>query len=224
MNCKGFGLHKIIETGHSKDIELIFTTNATNINKNFLDVVKHFNKVHFSVSIDGTGNLANYIRYPSDWSKIRENLLTIGQSEVGIAINTTVQWLNMTRLNEMFRFVEDFVESKPKQFAGVWFQLVQHPLYLDPMYAPRFMKEKAINDITEFLEKSEMLSDKKYHNILYGEFAKSLNQTKNFLQENIGNIKYVDVFIKRMKILDRLRDQKLFDVLPELKQLGGQKW
>lgn len=217
-------INKIIETGHSKDIELIFTTNATNVNKNFLDVVKHFNKVHFSVSIDGTGNLANYIRYPSQWSKIRENLFTIGQNEVGIALNTTVQWLNMTRLNEMFRFVEDFVESKPKQFAGVWFQLVQHPLYLDPMYAPRFMKEKAINDITEFLEKSEMLRDNKYHNILYGEFAKSLNQTKNFLQENIGNVKHVDIFMKRMEILDRLRGQKLFDVLPELKQLGGQKW
>jgi hypothetical protein len=30
--------------------------------------------------------------------------------------------------------------------------------------------------------------------------------------------------LKRMEILDRLRGQKLFDVLPELKQIGGQKW
>ena len=34
-------------------------------------------------------------------------------------------------------------------------------------------------------------------------------------------VKYVDEFLKRMEILDRLRGQSLFEVLPELKQIGG---
>jgi len=214
-------IQKIIKTGHSKDIELIFTTNATNVNKEFLNVVKDFDKVHFSVSIDGTGDLANYIRFPSNWEKVKENLYTIGQNEVGVALNTTVQWLNMTRLDEMFNFVEEFAESKPKQFAGVWFQLVQHPEYLDPIFAPKFMKQKAIKDIDNFLANSKILNDEKFNNILYGEFANSLRQTKQFLFENIDNEKHTDVFLKRMATLDRLRGQKLIDILPEFKQLGG---
>jgi hypothetical protein len=40
------------------------------------------------------------------------------------------------------------------------------------------------------------------------------------LLKNIDNTQHVDEFLKRMEILDRLRDQSLFDALPELKQLG----
>jgi hypothetical protein len=56
---------------------------------------------------------------------------------------------------------------------------------------------------------------------LYGELKTSLLQTKEFLTKNIDNVKYVQEFLKRMEILDRLRGQRLFDALPELKQLGG---
>ena len=214
-------IQKIIETGYSKNIELIFTTNATNVNEDFLKVIKDFDKVHFSVSIDATGDLANYIRFPSNWDKVKENLYTIGQNEVGVALNTTVQWLNMTRLDAMFEFIEEYVASKPKKFAGVWFQLVQHPQYLDPIFAPKFMKEKAIADIDYYLNTSTILNDDKFNDILYGEFARSLKQTKVFLEDNIDNTKHVDEFMMRMNTLDRLREQKLFDVLPEFKQLGG---
>jgi sulfatase maturation enzyme AslB (radical SAM superfamily) len=214
-------IKKIVDSGHSKDIELIFTTNATNVNKEFLQVIGDFDKVHFSVSIDGIGDLAHYIRFPSDWSKVKENLYTIGQNHVGVALNTTVQWLNMTRLDEMFKFIEEYVDSKPKQFAGVWFQLVQHPQYLDPIFAPRFMKEKAIADIENYLNTSTLLNDEKSNDILYGEFKRSLIQTKTFLHDNIDNEKHVEEFLARMSTLDRVRGQKLFDVLPELRQLGG---
>ena len=39
---------------------------------------------------------------------------------------------------------------------------------------------------------------------------------------DIDNVKYTKEFLKRMEILDRLRGQNLFDVLPELQQLGEQ--
>ena len=214
-------INKIIETGYAKNIELIFTTNATNVNRKFLELKDHFKSMHFSVSIDAVGDIANYIRFPSNWKTIKQNLELIGQNNVGVAINTTIQWLNMTRLNEMFEFIEEYVASKPKQFAGVWFQLVTHPNYLDPIHAPKFMKEKAIYDINCFLNTSTMLQDEKYSGILQGEFKQSLISSKEFLENNIDNVKYVDSFLKKMSILDRLRSQNLFTILPELKQLGG---
>ena len=214
-------INKIIETGYAKNIELIFTTNATNINKKFLELKNHFKNIHFSVSIDAVNDVANYIRFPSNWKTIKQNLKLIGQNNVGVAINTTIQWLNMTRLNEMFKFIEEYVASKPKQFAGVWFQLVTDPNYLDPIYAPRFIKEKAIYDINFFLNTSTMLQDEKYSSILQGEFKQSLISSKEFLENNLNNVKHVDVFLKKMATLDKLRNQSLFEVLPEFKQLGG---
>ena len=104
-------INKIIETGYAKNIELIFTTNATNINKKFLELKDHFKNIHFSVSIDAVNDVANYIRFPSNWKTIKQNLKLIGQNNVGVAINTTIQWLNMTRLNEMFKFIEEYVDT-----------------------------------------------------------------------------------------------------------------
>ena len=122
----------------------------------------------------------------------------------------------MTRLNEVFHYIE----TCGIEFGGVWFQLVTDPSYLDPMFAPRFMKEKCIADIDDFLNRP-FLQQEKYQNILYGELKTSLLQTKEFLTKNLDNVKYVQEFLKRMEILDRLRGQRLFDALPELKQLGG---
>ena len=206
-------INKIIISGQSRNVELIFTTNATNINQNFIDIGKNFKSVSYNVSIDAVGELANYIRYPSNWQTINDNLKKIG---TGVSLNTTIQWLNMTRLNEIF----EFIENCGIPFGGIWFQLVTHPKYLDPIYAPKFMKEKCIADITAFLE-SEFLNQEKYNNILYGEVKQSLQQVKAFLTTNLNNVKHTEEFLKRMEILDRLRGQKLFTVLPELKQIGG---
>jgi len=75
--------------------------------------------------------------------------------------------------------------------------------------------------VTNFLN-SPFLNQEKYTNILYGELRKSLEQTKDYLTKNFDNVKYTKEFLMRMEILDRLRGQNLFDVLPELKQIGGE--
>tara|TARA_R110000772_G_scaffold250039_1_gene364635 strand:+ start:158 stop:979 length:822 start_codon:yes stop_codon:yes gene_type:complete len=206
-------INKIVASGRGKDVELIFTTNATNVNQKFIEIGRKFKSVSYNVSIDAVGTLARYIRYPSEWATIENNLKAIKH---GVSFNTTIQWLNMTRLNEIF----DYIENCGIGFGGIWFQLVTDPKYLDPIYAPRFMKEKCISDIDNFLNRP-FLNEEKYNNILYGELKQSLIQTKEFLIKNMDNVQHVDEFLKRMEILDRLRGQKLFDVLPELKQLGG---
>ena len=132
------------------------------------------------------------------------------------AHNTTIQWLNMTRLNEIF----DYIEKCGIAFGGIWFQLVTDPCYLDPIYAPRFMKEKCVSDIDSFLNRP-FLNEEKYNNILYGDLKNGLESTRTFLQNNIQLEKHTDVFLKKMEQLDRIRSQRLFDVLPELKTLGG---
>jgi MoaA/NifB/PqqE/SkfB family radical SAM enzyme len=209
-------INKMINTGLSKNIELIFTTNATNINEEFIKISSQFKSVSFNVSVDAVDSLANYIRYPSDWKTIEKNLQNLNERGLGVSFNTTIQWLNMTRLNEIF----DYIEHCGIGFGGIWFQLVTDPDYLDPIHAPKFMKQKCIKDIDDFLNRPFLQQDK-YNNILYGELKQSLVQVKKFLTDNLEHENFVEEFLKRMEILDRLRGQKLSDVLPELQQLRG---
>ena len=209
-------MNKIIESNYAKEVELIFTTNATNINQKFIEKSKQFKSVSFNVSIDAVGELANYIRNPSDWKTIESNMQKLYAAGMGVSFNTTIQWLNMTRLNEIFSYLKNCNIG----FGGVWFQLVTDPYYLDPIFAPKFMKQKCINDIEEFLL-DPYLNDEKHSDIQFGQLKKSLIETKNFLLNNLDNVEHVDEFLKRMQILDRIRSQDIYQVLPELKQLGG---
>ena len=209
-------IDKIIESDYAKEVELIFTTNATNINQKFIEKSKLFKSVSFNVSIDAVGGLANYIRNPSDWKTIEGNMQKLYNAGMGVSFNTTIQWLNMTRLNEIFSYLKKCNIG----FGGVWFQLVTDPYYLDPIFAPKFMKQKCINDIEEFLL-DPYLNDDKHSDILSGQLKTSLIETKNFLISNLDNVKHTAQFLKRMQILDRLRGQDIFQVLPELKQIGG---
>ena len=211
-------IDKIIESNYAKEVELIFTTNATNINQKFIEKSKQFKAVSFNVSIDAVGELANYIRNPSDWKTIESNMQKLYAAGMGVSFNTTIQWLNMTRLNEIFYYLKNC----NIEFGGVWFQLVTDPYYLDPIFAPQFMKQKCINDIEQFLI-DPYLSNEKHSDIKFGQLKKSLIETKNFLINNLDNVKHVNEFLKRMEILDRLRKQQLTEVLPEFKQIEGGK-
>lgn len=101
-------LQRCIDLGYAKTISLSFNSNMTNINQNLIDVCKQFQYVGFSASIDGTGLIDEYIRYPSKWSKIKENLIKLWDvarepdGDFFISINLVVQAYNILSLPDIF--------------------------------------------------------------------------------------------------------------------------
>jgi sulfatase maturation enzyme AslB (radical SAM superfamily) len=64
-----------VGNGYAKDINLRFTTNATNMNKRWVEAVNQFKTCKIQISLDGTGPTYDYIRTGANWSKIKENTL-----------------------------------------------------------------------------------------------------------------------------------------------------
>lgn len=65
-------LDNAIENGYAKNIRLLITTNGTKFVRAVLERLKHFKGVDLNVSVDGTTNTYNYIRYPFTWDKWQE--------------------------------------------------------------------------------------------------------------------------------------------------------
>ena len=53
--------------------QLHFTTNATNLNRKFYDKLENYKTVDVNLSIDGIGKVVEYIRYPLNFKKFKEN-------------------------------------------------------------------------------------------------------------------------------------------------------
>lgn len=62
-------LDKAIESGNAKNITLEFHTNGTLLNDALLEKLSHF-KNNLNFSIDGTGKVYDFIRYPASWEQL----------------------------------------------------------------------------------------------------------------------------------------------------------
>lgn len=69
-------LQYCVDKNVSEKIELRFTTNVTTVRSSWIDnILLKFKKIKINCSVDGTGEILEYIRYPSRWNVIKKNLL-----------------------------------------------------------------------------------------------------------------------------------------------------
>ena len=118
---------------------------------------KHFKEVNICFSVDGMGELANYVRYPSDWNAILNNMKLVDECDVPqivCTINCTVSILNVMHFPEFFTWYnkQNFKKFRP---SFGWNKVV-FPVYLNVQILPQETKEYITNYYNEFIEKSDI--------------------------------------------------------------------
>ena len=196
-----------------KDILLFFNTNCTNINKNFLDLIKQFDNVNINASMDGIGFVNEYIRAPSDWTQISTNIEAIAQlPNVHLGITPTVQVYNIFNLVEILKWVEQLNKKYNKEIF-IDFLINVHPYHLNI---------NILSDDMRFQALTEILTYKNSYIHLHPEM------TRNSLEGIIGLLKQprspnhkdeLEKFKQYTLSLDTHRNQNLADVDSRLMEL-----
>jgi sulfatase maturation enzyme AslB (radical SAM superfamily) len=88
------------------DFEFIINTNATKFNSRLKQQIKHFSNLQFIVSIDGFDKLNHYIRWPSDWQTIVDNVRYLKQHNHVVSFNVTVSIYNVDTLDQLLTFFD----------------------------------------------------------------------------------------------------------------------
>ena len=157
-------LQHMIDNGWSNGIELRYNTNGTIIPKKILNIWKHFKKVILSISLDAVDELAYYVRYPSKWSDIQENIKKlkehcIANDNIRIHIHTTVSSLNIMDLDRMVDWCvatqADWLSSGLTNFESLFphINVVSYPDYLAVKHVPPEIKERMIAVIDSIYDK-----------------------------------------------------------------------
>jgi len=103
-------LNFAIEKDLAKDLELNITTNGTKFSKTILEKIKKFKKVKLTISIDGTGEVYEYIRHPFSWKQIDKRLLEISKYDyINIELSCVVQAYNWLNLDQLVNYSKHFV-------------------------------------------------------------------------------------------------------------------
>ena len=194
----------LIERGKT-DIDLFFTTNLTNTNKNFLDKISNFKTILLNVSMDGIDKALEYIRHPVKWYSLQKNLIKISQlSNVDktIPISYTLQAYNIFDLEHTIRWAYNRnKENEVKVYVDPG--ILVHPKYLSYNVLPKDVRDKAVENILKMPE----LQEQDRSNTIRARVEYILND------ETKGDLK---LFANATKRFDISRKQHIKDYIPEL--------
>jgi sulfatase maturation enzyme AslB (radical SAM superfamily) len=94
-------LNFLVKNNLSKNIDLMFTTNATNTNSKWMDLISKFNRCYVIISLDGTGKVYEYVRTNANWSSVLKNVNVYEQSGLEmITFQITASMYNMPVVEE----------------------------------------------------------------------------------------------------------------------------
>jgi sulfatase maturation enzyme AslB (radical SAM superfamily) len=159
-------LEEIIKRGYANKISLRYNTNGILINDEIIEIWNHFRKVKVGVSLDGMESRVEYIRYPTDWKVVKENLEKLDNTRDHIHCNIAlaVQILNIKHIPEFIKWKVssnfkkiNFEKNVSGQINGgglIGVHLLWIPTWLSIRVLPKQDKEEVR---TLFLELKEWL-------------------------------------------------------------------
>jgi len=200
--------------GHQ--IEIKYATNGTTLGiskgRTVHDYWPHFRSVAVNVSIDGIGDVYQYIRGNGNWKQVVQNI-----KEIQIIPNinrvvgaVAVQVSNVLVLDKM---IEYFLDK-----LGIVFytNMVNYPNVLSAQVLPLQLKMLAIIRLEAVKLRVPEFKYVKENPILLDITLEQINGVINYINAVDQNEKWQDC-VEFNRRLDQTRDQSFFDVTPEFR-------
>jgi MoaA/NifB/PqqE/SkfB family radical SAM enzyme len=203
-------MQRLIDNGQHEKLTLIINTNMTNTNPKFYALLKQFKKVIVQMSVDAVGDLAYYIRYPSDFNVIDKtitDLLALGD-HITMHATPAVQMLNLNKLVDLFEYFEAHNRKQGRTAIDIRPIFVQSPSHLDIKYLPKQYKIDCFRKIYMW-----MMQNCKYQS---QQFKNTINALKAKCYEDSFDEFKIKDFVSFNKALDNIRNVKLSDYNTEL--------
>ena len=207
-----------------KNKTIILTTNLTNVNPKMTDWLPKLKSWVVYGSIDGLNERQEYIRYPSSFDKVVENLnfytkLLKKHGNGKITFSPAIQLLNIDTLDEMIKWFIDFADG---DFAGdngrdlfdiSWLCQVWYPKICNYDIAPTDYKNYVADKLSKSID-----NFKKYNQITHYYKNQIENLRLNPLSENEKN-DFQSSFIRYNDTQDKHRGKTTWrQLLPRLEK------
>ncbi len=182
--------------------KLRYNTNFSHLKFKTYDVIalwRHFSTVEILASLDGYGQLGEYIRKEMDWQQILINReLLRSESQIKFQISPTVSTLSIFHLPD---FYKEALRLNLIEADGVYFNILEYPFYYNVKAFPKSQKEHIYKHYQDFFEWAKVNNIPK--NVTNG-FQSCLEYMFN---EDLSS--HWKAFLKETTLIDHLREEKL---------------
>jgi MoaA/NifB/PqqE/SkfB family radical SAM enzyme len=189
------------------NIEIDCISNLTNINNKFYELLLDFKKINLNASIDAHGGACDYIRFPSNFKKIEQNLLSLADKEIQVNLQISLQTLSMFNFYDFLVWIHKInskFQEKHKKI-GLDLAFVTMPKVYDMNFAPIKLKKKFLEDIAKFKSSYNLTHDIRFNT--------SIRNIEKTLLSNHTDNRWSELE-KNIQILDQRRNIKITNYIP----------
>jgi molybdenum cofactor biosynthesis enzyme MoaA len=196
-------LRKCISQHHT-DFEFMINTNAVKLSDTLLDLFSHFSNLGFSASLDGVELVNDYIRYPSKFESVIDNIKKLQANGHKVSFISVVSIYNVASLHSLLEFQDEEFPNSPVQLQFDSF-------YNDIQSAFNHPNRQLVLDSLERCKKTKV----------YFNYSRGTKSVIDQLHQHYSNSPAVNMhklkeFFDFNRKLDQSRNQKLADYIPEL--------
>jgi radical SAM protein with 4Fe4S-binding SPASM domain len=220
--------YKILESLvklNKNDTKLIVNTNGAVShwkNKKVLDYYKPFNYVVFGFSIDGSYEVGEYIRKGLDYVKWKENVkeyVDYIEKKDSWDITYLFQFaFGVTNFHNIVDFIRDLIDSNLiNKYCQFNFQPIVNPIEQSVIAVPPIVFEQFKKDSEELLNDLEYKYN--WSERLIQPFKHSIEKIIQYVSANPFERKHLIEFYKKQEELDKLRNENIYDIVPDYRKL-----
>ena len=221
-------MEQFIEWDIAKNIMLDINTNGTFVNDRLTNIAKNFKIVKLHISLEGTGQLYQYIRGGDNFTikQLEKNIVEFNKLPNTVIIYTvTVQVYNIFNLVDIWKWYLNIRQPTNE----IYFKnVVVFPRYLNFHVLPKDLKLKAYNLMkqADLPQGDYWPEDRDPHEGIFSQgdigFGSIMNNLKNStLYKGKQHRDYLDEFVQFTRDVDKLRKTNIKQVIPELAGLFG---
>ena len=213
-------LNMAVETGHADHIELSFYTNITNMQDRWLEQLGKFEKVIVNCSLEGMGDMNDYMRPPSKWASVWKNfdkLVKFSNTKAGkcikVRVTTVNQVSNALHTVDFWRFMHEYQCKNDKGIGMSTNQLVE-PHYYSMAHSPQWLRDEQEQQVLEFLEEIK-------NSPHFEDYEEPLMEMVNFGKDpdHVYNPAIMKQYTEITNNYDIFRGHDIMTVAPEFKRI-----
>jgi radical SAM protein with 4Fe4S-binding SPASM domain len=198
----------LVKNNRAKDINIHYSTNLQIDIEKYLDSWSKFKFVDLNISIDGSHETYEYIRWPGKWEKVFNNLKRAcefrKEANFYPVIATTIQNLNAANLYNLI--------SECSTLNSTYV-----PFFFIPVTGGNYLELTPLHILQAEITKLKTLPDP------YGRVAELIQHYQDACKKNeLITESQVNTFFATQKKFDRYRKQNLFSTHPYFNEMAAQ--
>jgi hypothetical protein len=148
-------LDKIIESGRAPEMSLEYNSNFVAIPNRLLEQWTHFKTVFVGISVDAIGPLATYIRYPSDWNDIEQNVSKVAYNQIPQLHATFVTTISILNIRHFLYLTEWLLDTQYQNINKIpSYHILHNPISYCLQVLPLDIKNQIKKEYEDFFQRA----------------------------------------------------------------------